>query len=326
MKYLKVIIGIRFFSLVLSIFLPFLGIASVTDKIVAVVNDEVITLSELDKAFLPVCEKLESELRDDDRKNMMEKIKPKILEQLIDTVLLKQEAERLKIIVKEKDIINTMNDVMDHKKITLEQFEKILAQEGKSINDYKEEIKINILKMRVIAKEIKPKVTVTEEEIGEYYGNNRSEYEGEESVRLQQILFIVPKDRDDEATQAMRETAEQVLKQLKEGTPFDMLVRQYSQGPAANAGGDLGYVKRGMMHADVDAAAFSLTVGDTSEVIQSPIGFHIIKVLAKKGAGIQSFQEVREEIKNKITYRKIEQKFEKWILELRDKSHIEIRL
>jgi parvulin-like peptidyl-prolyl isomerase len=125
---------------------------------------------------------------------------------------------------------------------------------------------------------------------------------------------------------ALREKAETILKRLIEGEPFEALAVQYSQGPAAKAGGDLGFLEKGMMYPEVDEEVFRLQKGEMGGVVESPIGFHIIKVLDKRGAGVKPIEEVREEIMGRISEEKIEEKFQEWFKRLREKSHIDIRL
>jgi parvulin-like peptidyl-prolyl isomerase len=117
-----------------------------------------------------------------------------------------------------------------------------------------------------------------------------------------------------------------IHKRLQNGEPFDALAAQYSQEPAAAAGGDIGYIEKGSMLPVVDSVAFSLKKDEISEVIESPLGFHIIKVVDKRGAGIKPIASVREEIKTKIEQEKMDKKYEEWIKDLRSKAIIEIRL
>jgi len=115
---------------------------------------------------------------------------------------------------------------------------------------------------------------------------------------------------------------ERILK----GESFDSLVARYSNGPAVDQGGDVGYIERGVVLPEVEGVAFSLPIDKVSDVIESSVGVHIIKVVDKKGAGIKPIADVREEIKAKIEEEKLEKKFEDWIASVRAKSHIEIKL
>ena len=116
------------------------------------------------------------------------------------------------------------------------------------------------------------------------------------------------------------------MKKLKAGESFDLLVGMHSQGPAAKAGGDLGFMEKGMMFPAVDEAAFRMKTGEISDVIESPIGFHIIRIIDRRGAGIKPLEEVRQEIMGKIGSEKMKKKFEEWMEGVRKKAYIETRL
>ena len=180
--------------------------------------------------------------------------------------------------------------------------------------------------MRLLRREIKSRITVSDEEIGNYYNKHRQDYEGQEAVRIKQIVILLPKDHDERTKKTLREKIENIHKQLKNGESFDLLASRHSQGPAANTGGDIGFVEIGLMLPEVEKVAFNLSKNEISDVIESPVGFHIIRVIDKRGAGVKPIATVRDEIIQKIEEQKMDKKYEEWIKELRNKSHIEKKL
>jgi parvulin-like peptidyl-prolyl isomerase len=183
-----------------------------------------------------------------------------------------------------------------------------------------------MIRARLLRREVKSKILVSDEEIGEYYNKNRQDYEGKETVRIKQLLLLLPPNANKTVIAKMKNEALQLHKRVMDGESFDLLVVKYSQGPAAAQGGDLGFIGRGTIIPEVEAAAFSLPVGQVSEVIESRVGFHIIQVVDKKGAGLKPLAAVREEIKTKIEDEKLDKKYDEWIASIRAKSHIEIKL
>ncbi len=322
MKVLKMAV----FACFVAIFLSNPLNAKIVDRIVAVVNDEVITLFELDSDLEPHLKKIEESGKGESREKIIAEARLAMLNKMIDETLVTQEGKKLGIVVKEEDVMETIGDMFSRRNIKMEDFIKTLAKEGSNFEMYKEEVKEHLMKMRLVGRNIKSKVSVTDEEIGDYYSEHRKDYEGEEAVRIKQILIILPKDCSKENKQQLKAKAKTIHKQLEEGKSFELLASEYSQGPAAKIGGDLGFVEKGMILPEVDEEAFALANGQISDVIESPIGFHIIKVTDRKGAGIKSFQSVREEIKDRIGKVKIEKKFYEWLEELRKKSYIDIRL
>ena len=180
--------------------------------------------------------------------------------------------------------------------------------------------------MRLLRREIKSKVAVTEDEIGEYYRNNRDAYEGKEAVRIKQILILFPKGADAKTKTKLREEMDAIHKRLLNGEQFDLVAAQYFQGSSAVTASDLGFLEKGSMLPAVEGVAFGLKKDEVSKVIESPIGLHIIQAVDRRGAGIKPIESVREEIKAKLEEEKIDKKYDDWIKELKRKSLIEIKL
>jgi len=300
--------------------------AATEDRIVAIVNDDVITLSELEANLQPVMKRIEKIPDEEKRKEVTAQARVAVMNQLIDRMLLDQEAARLRVVVTDEEVDRTLQALLKDKGISLEKLTETLATEGATIEDYKDEIRESRIKRKVIEKAVKSKIAVSEEEIGEYYAKHRDEYEGKAANRIQQILIVKPKDADEGVYKTLRAKAEGILEKLKDDESFDLMVDLHSQGPAAGSGGDLGFVEKGMMFPEVDSVAFSLKRGEISDVIESPVGFHIIKIIDRRGAGIKPVEEVRGEIIWKIGNEKMQKKFEEWLKELREKSFIETRL
>ena len=298
--------------------------AEVVDRIVAVVNDEIIILSDLNGAFEPYRKRIEEAYRGPDKEQILSDSRKAFLNRLIDTSLIVQEAKKNGISVKDEEVMAAIKDILSQRNTTLEDFSKGLAAEGMTLATYKKDISEQMIRMRLVRREIKSKVMVTDEEIGEAYLKNRANYEGKAAVRIKQILLAFPAGANKETKEKIRKEAEEVERRLKSGESFDLLAANYSPGTAG--GGDLGFIEKGTALPEVETAAFGLKKGEVSGVIQSRTGFHIIMVVDKKGGGLKPIEEVREEIYNKIEEQKLEKKFVEWLDALRKKSHIEIKL
>ena len=309
---------------ILLLLVSFAGVsqAAVVDRIVAVVNNEIITLTELNKETEPFIERIEKTYKGSEKGRVIEETRKTVLNRMVDTILVKQEAKRLNIVVKDSDVTNMINEMLKSRKMTMEQFKEMLAKDGFSLESYMEEAKDHLVRGRLANREIRSKVMVTEQEIGEYYKQHREEYEGREQVKLRQIVILCPTTAPVEKKREARAEIESIMARLKAGEKFEVLAAKYSP----QLGGEMGFVEKGAMLQPVEDAAFKLKVGEVSDIVESPAGFHIIQLLDRRGAGIKSLQSVREEILNKLTLEKSEKKFEEWMTDLRKKSHIEIRL
>jgi parvulin-like peptidyl-prolyl isomerase len=302
--------------------------AEVVDRIIAVVNDDIITLYEFNAAFEPYLKNIENTYKGNDKETVIKQTRSAFLQRLIDNILIEQEGKKsgTGIIIKDEEVMDVIRDIMTKQKLSMQDFLKNLAKEGNSLDSVKKEIRTQMMRARLLRREIKSKVIVTDEEIGEYYNKNRQDYEGKETVRIKQLLLLIPPNADSAAIAKVRTGAMQLHKGVMAGESFDLLIVKYSQGPAAAQGGDVGFVGRGTIIPEVEKVAFSLPVGQISEVIESSVGFHIIQVVDKKGAGLKPITAVREEIKTKIEDEKLDKKFEEWIASIRAKAHIEVKL
>lgn len=318
----------RWLIIVLAVLLSFTGhaAAEVADRVVAIVNEEVITLRELNLTIDKFAKRIERSNPTIPRDRIREEAALPVLNNMIEEMLLKQEAKRLGITVKDEEVTTAINELLAKNKWKLEDVKANLEKEGLSFDEYRDATRNNMIKARVIRREIQSKIAVSNEEIGNYYRDHRNEYEGKESARMRQILIPLPQDADADTRTKTKAEAEDVLKKLKSGVPFEQLAFLYSRETAKGMSGDMGYVEKGTLLSPVDEAAFKLQVGETSEVIESPVGFHIIQIADKRGAGAKPLPVVRSEIEDIIGREKAEKKFAEWMAELRKRSYIEIRL
>ena len=177
-----------------AVFLSAAVQAAVADRIVAVVNDEIITLSELNNAFEPYQEKFEASYQGPDREKARAETKLILLNRMIDNLLMEQESRKTGIEVRDEEVTDAIKDMQKQRKISPSEFQKALEREGMTPDAYRKDIRDQIMRMKLIRRDIKSRVAVTDEEIGEYYSKHREDYEGKESVRIRQILLILPKE------------------------------------------------------------------------------------------------------------------------------------
>jgi len=320
-------IGKAIIAGVAAVFLSVAAQAAVADRIVAVVNDEIITLSDVNRAFEPFQEKFEKSYQgpERDKEKAREETRTMLLNRMIDNLLMEQESRKTGITVRNEDVEGAIQDIQKKRNISPEEFRKILERDGMTLDTLRKDMRNHLTRMKLVQRDIKSRVAVTDEEIGEYYRKHREDYEGKEAVRVRQILLSLPKGADPAAKAKLAADANQIRKRLLDGEPFVQLSAAYSQGPAAAEGGDIGYIEKGMILPEVEEVAFTLPVNQISTVIESPVGFHIIQVVDRRGAGLKSIESVRDEIRERIDQEKMEKKYGEWLEELRKKSHIEIR-
>lgn len=275
------------------------------DKIVAVVNDDVITWSELVK---------EMQI-DPSAASQGERA---VLDRLIDKKLQILEAKRLGMKVKKSEIQSAIKDIQSKYNITEKQLQESLGDQGLNMEDYQTELKEQILLTKVVTFEIRSKIILTDQEIRRYYKTHYDE-EGDEQVKLKQIFINPPQDK--QAEQDVKKMVETIYGRLQTGEDFATVANGLS---SSVMDGDLGYVTKKELLPEVADVAFSLNPGEVSRPFHSSRGIHIIKVEDKKGKG--SYESVKEEIKNRLYEETFQQNYNQWLNDLRKKAFIEIKL
>jgi len=175
--------------------------AQVLDRIIAIVNDDIVTLYEFNAAFEPYLKNIENTYKGKDKDQFIAQARDAFLQRMIDGILIEQEAKKTGIssTVKDEDVMNVLQDNLNRQKMSMQDFLRNIAREGSSLEAVKRDIRSQLIRMRIIRREVKEKVVVTDEEIGEYYNKHRAEYEGKESVRIKQLMLLFPPNADQPA-------------------------------------------------------------------------------------------------------------------------------
>ncbi len=296
------------------------------DKIVAVVNDDIITLSELREITVPYLKKMKARYSVNYDEAQIKETESRILDQLIDEKLVKQEVVRLKIVISEKEVTMGVEDMMKNTNLSEDQFKKALAEQDITMEEYREQMKNEMERLRLLDAEVKSKVQVKEKEIASYYKEHMDNFNTPPEVRLQQILLMIPPGASEQDISQIRGRAEEIVQKIKKGEDFTSLVRLYSQDSSAATGGDIGFFKQGELMPAINEVAFNLYIGEASSVIQTSAGFHIIKVLEKRERQKMTEEERNKEIWDILYTQNMDDMFKQWLKELRRKSFIEISL
>jgi parvulin-like peptidyl-prolyl isomerase len=158
------------------------------------------------------------------------------------------------------------------------------------VTDYTREIKDQLTILKLINREIRSGVVLNEDEINAYYLAHPEQFKLPEQIRLAQILISIPKEAPEQQVQKLEEHARQIHNQLVDGADFGMMVKKYSEGSEVDQAGDLGYFKKGDLMREIDNVVFSLQAGQISNVVRTPLGFHIFKLTEKKTKETLSYQ------------------------------------
>ncbi len=320
---LHIFCAVGFF--ILSICAPVHMAHAVTDGVAAVVNQEIITLSEVEKWIEAHPEEIKAEDRLE-RRAQRNALGRKILEKLIEEKLIEQEAIRIGTRVTAKEVELAMDDVKQRFGIGQEELEKALEREGLTLEAYKKEISRRIQRMKLINWAVKVETKVEEKDLRNFYNQHVALYKTDEIYRPSQVFFAVPKEASAEEIQQIRKQCEKVLAKVQAGEDFGELALLYSQDVSAKDKGELGYFKRGELQPAFEKEFLTLKVGEVSGVIRTSSGFHIIKLMDRKGGAFIPFEEVREKVRSDYLGKETEKALQEFLGTLRAKSVIEINL
>jgi len=318
----------RFFLLfVFFLFLygTFSSSEAVVDRVVAIVNQEIITLSEVEKWVNPLKEEIVTEDRLERRERLQE-VYRNVLEKLIEEKLIDQEVKKSGIKVLSKEIEATLEEVKRRNAATQEDLEKALAADGLTLETYKKQIEKGLQRRRLINWSVKVETKVGEKEIRDFYQKNRDRYRPNESYRPSHILFVTPKGATPEEIREIRKKCQAVLEKIKEGGDFGEMALLYSEDASNKDRGDLGYFKKRELVPAFEREALRLKIGEVSGIVRTESGFHIIKLLDRKGVEPLPFEEVRERVQADYFENELEKAFKQYLSTLKEKSVIEIKL
>ena len=300
---------------------------AVVDRIVAVVNQDIITLSEVEKWIDPLL--VLENIRAEDRlvkKEQIRDLRRKVLEQIIEDKLIEQEAKRSGVRVTAKEIESALEEVRQRNNATQEDIEKALEKEGMKLDGLKKQIEKRIQRMKILQWAVKTEAKGGEKELIDFYQKNINRYRSIEVYRPRHILFIVPKGATPEQVQEAKKKCQKVLEKINKGEDFGEMALLYSEDMTAKDRGDLGYFKKGELLTSFEREALRLKVGEVSGIVRTDFGFHIIKLTDRKGGGSVPVEEVKEKVWQDYQENEAEKAFKQFISNLREKSIIDIRL
>jgi peptidyl-prolyl cis-trans isomerase SurA len=325
--------------------IPSFSIAdTVVEEIIARVNNEIITRSE----YVRSRDQLKQEVQQQDPANADHDFSEKqrdVLRDLIDQQLLLQKGKDLGI-TGDTELIKRLDEMRKQMNLeTMEELEKAAEAQGASYEEFKQNLRNQIVTQRVIGQEVGSHLALNKEDEKKFYDQHRAEMERPEQVRLSEIL-ISPKipakpaaggdatkadppapsqAETDTALAVAQAKAQDVLDQIHKGAKFEDLAKKYSDGPSAKEGGDLSYFKRGTLSKELEDKVFSLKAGEITDVIRTKQGYVILQVGEHQLAGIPTLKEVEPRIQDALYMQKLQPALRAYLTTLREDAFIDIK-
>jgi len=313
---------------------------SVVEEIIARVNNQIITRSE----YLREKDQLKQEAQQQDPANA-DKIymdrERDILRGLIDQQLLLEKAKDLGITA-DTDLVKRLDEIRKQMNLaSMDELEKAAQSQGVSFEDFKQNLRNQIITQKVISDQVGSKIQVTKDEEQQYYDSHKDELMQPEQVRLSEILVSTQKPAvtnektggsdkpavdDDPQTLAVAEAkAKDLLSQIQKGTKFEDVAKKSSDGPTASQGGDLGYFKRGALAKELEDKTFAMKPGEVSDVIRTRQGYVLLKVTEHTEPGTPPMKEIEPKVQEALYMQKLDPSLRGYLTKLREEAFIVVK-
>jgi peptidyl-prolyl cis-trans isomerase SurA len=324
-----------------ALLLPALSAAdTVVEEIICRVNNEIITRTE----YIRSRDQLKQEVQQQDAGNADRAFAEKqrdVLRDLIDQQLLLQKGKDMGI-TGDTELIKRLDEMRKQMNLaTMEDLEKAAEAQGASYEEFKQNLRNQIITQRVIGQEVGSKLGMNKEDVKKFYELHKAEMEQPEQVRLSEIL-VAPKmpkpvtgadgkpqpasEAEIEAAMAAAKAkADGLLEQLHQGAKFADLAKKASDGPSAQDGGDLREFKRGTLSKDLEDKVFALKSGETTDVIRTKQGYVILQVTEHQMAGIPTLKEVEPRIQDALYMQRLQPALRAFLTTLREEAFIDIK-
>ncbi len=299
----------------------------IVEDIVARVNNQIITLSDYQKAAKDLAEEVQQDCQGcspDKLQSELENRRKNLLRDLIDQQLLIARAKDMDVHV-ETDLVKRLDEIRKQNNLaTMDDFQKAVEQQGISWEDYKSRIRDGLLTQEVIRREVGGHIDIGNDEVKKYYDAHKDEFQRPEEVDLSEI-FLKTTGQNPEEIAAVRTRAEDLRNRIEKGEDFATLAKRYSEGPTAKNGGELGEFEHGQLAPQIEDAVFKLDRNQITDVMQTKTGFEILKVNQHYQAGLQPLDKVETEITDKIYQKKMEPALRAYLAQLREESYVQVR-
>ena len=317
--------------------------AEVVDRIVASVNGEIITLRELDRRVEPLARVNNAA----PGSAKLDELRRQILQSMVDRILIMQEGKRQGVVISDRELDDSIKALMAERNLTPADLQRQILEKGGTMAFFREDLRADIVRQRLLAKEVHSRVVVTDEEIINflkaqgYTGSSAASGVSDQpppegAVRVRNIYLGLPESAGENEVRARLKEAARIKSEIEGGMDFEKAAMKYSEDSNAAQGGDMGNIAWADMNERVRAALQGLRPGQVSPPIVLGTGVQLFQVVEretpvktsskKDEETLQIPAEEKERIRQALTERKLQARFQEWVQELRGRAYIKISL
>jgi peptidyl-prolyl cis-trans isomerase SurA len=298
----------------------------VLNRVAATVNGDVVTLRDLEQRAGASLERVEALPPGPARERARADALRAAFDQLVAERLFEGQAAALGVEVGDGEVDAAIDEIKRRNKLDDDALDQALAQQGMDRASFRKAVKRDLESMRILQVKVRNQVKVTDEDVKAYWQSHPQEFRQDEEVRVRHVFLALPATAGAEDAARVEAKAARVLARARDGEDFAALARAESEGPSARDGGDLGWLRRGQIQAELEKVAFALSPGAVSGVVRTRAGLQIIKVEERRGGGARPFDEVKEEIRARLMNDQAESYRNQFVAELRKEATIDVRL
>lgn len=293
--------------------------AILLDRVMAIVNREVITWSELYKAMeFEATDEIKA-MKEEDRRRFFKENEMDFLNSLIDIRLKLQEANKVGVRVSPGEVNRAIEDIKKRHGLTEEMFKEAIKQEGFTLTEYRRRLAEQIIVSRLVEQEIRAKILVTEREIDKYLSENKDLLKEDEGFNISHIFLRRQDDRKQVEKKAM-----EIYKMLKDGADFQDIARKHSEDASARVGGNLGFIRKAHIVPEFLNTLSDMKAGDISKPFWSENGMHILKL--NEAIILKDVEKLREMARQRLMNEKLSRDYKNWLKGLRERAYVEIKI
>jgi peptidyl-prolyl cis-trans isomerase SurA len=292
--------------------------AEMVSRIAAVVNDDIITTLQLD-------ERIVAELGAESAANIAAPERLIILDTMVQEALVEQRVKQLGMTVGDEEVERAIQDVERQNNIDRDQLELALKTQGLTMESYRTKLRRQLLEFKLVGREIRDKIEVTNQETRNYYREHIEEYREAPFQLLSRISFNMPANAAADQLSALRALSQEALLRLRAGEDFDQVLAAY-QGDKGAEGGPMGQFGKDELTDPFASAVAGLMPGQYSEVIDTPQGLHILRLDEMNAGKVPDFETVKEQISQLLIEEKRKVAIDGWVDNMKKDAHIEIKL
>ncbi|MBW1708331.1 MAG: SurA N-terminal domain-containing protein [Deltaproteobacteria bacterium] len=309
---LGISLAIGFFSIAVK--------AEVVDRIVAVVNGDIITMQEIDGRLKTILKRQPTE-----DKVRINQIRRQILELLIERNLIAQENKKLGITVSNEEVDQAIERIKKRNSFTQEEFEANLNRMGMNMDLVKTDLRGQLNKMKLLNKEMRPRIIISDDQIDAYYKAHAQDYDQEDKVHLRNILLILPMNASESIIREKMNRANEIIAEINNGRNFADAAQEYSKGTNASTGGDMGLVAWDDMTPVIRDALKDLKDGQMCQPIKLGQTIQILQVVSRYGSNEKAVAATKKRIQEMLISQELKKKYNAWLKATRTKSMIKIK-